>query len=732
MTIAQAMQQAVTHHMAGRFAEAEPIYRAILGQMPDNAHAMNYLGLVLVKLGQKDEGIKLLRKSVYVDPGVAQFPANLAGALLEVGELPAAESASREAIRRAPADVQSHINLGQALWKQSRREEGITASAKAVELAPNRADSRSQLGLYLLEAGRATEAADQLSRALQLEPSPANHANLGNAMLALHNYDAAVDLYRRAIALKPNVPEYHHNLMLSLSEAGRSIEAIAPGRRAVELRPDFFEAWLKLAELLKATSPPDEAIAAYQSALALKPDHVLSIHNIGMLQALTGQVREGTQTIRRAIALQPDDLDAAFSLAFIVNFHPDCDASEILQENLNWAARFAKPLAAQIRPHDNDRNPDRRLRIGYVSPDFRKHCQALFTIPFFSHHNHEAFEIICYADLKKADQTTERIQGLVDGWRDISGKSDEQVAELIRADRIDILVDLTLQLADNRLLAFARKPAPVQVTWLAYPGSSGLEAIDYRLSDPYLDPFAADGKPHRNPSAYTEKTICLPDTFWCYDPAEDVPVSAELPAEKNGYITFGCLNNFMKVNEGVLDLWAKVMAATPQSRLLLLAPLGSARHRVAERMSRGGIDSSRLEFIWRQPRPQYLEMYQRVDLGLDTFPYNGHTTSLDSFWMGVPVVTLIGKTVVGRAGWSLLSNLGLRKLAAQTAEEFVRIAVSLAGDLPRLKGIRDGLRQRTKSSPLMDGKKFAAGMEAVYRDMWRAWCDGSSSASDRK
>ena len=301
-------------------------------------------------------------------------------------------------------------------------------------------------------------------------------------------------------------------------------------------------------------------------------------------------------------------------------------------------------------------------------------------------------------------------------WRTIK----RGLAQRIRADRIDILVDLKLHTCGNRLLVFARKPAPIQVSWLGYPGSTGMTAIDYRLSDPDLDPLGMDE------SVYSEKTIRLPDTFWCYDPLDgrQIPVTP-LPAPTNGFVTFGSLNVFCKVNDALLARWANVLRQVENSRMLILSPSGAHRLRTQECFQQNGIDSDRIEFVANQSRQSYLETYHQVDLGLDTFPYAGHTTSLDSFWMGVPVVTLVGETAVSRAGWCQLSNLRLQELAAQTPEQFAKIAVGLAGDLPRLQALRSTLRQRMEESPLMDAPRFARGIEATYRQMWRTWCQST-------
>jgi protein O-GlcNAc transferase len=281
-----------------------------------------------------------------------------------------------------------------------------------------------------------------------------------------------------------------------------------------------------------------------------------------------------------------------------------------------------------------------------------------------------------------------------------------------------VLVDLTLHTRNNRLAVFAYKPAPVQATFAGYPGSTGLDTIDYRLTDPYLDP------PGLSDEYYSETSLRLPDTFWCYHPLVDELTVNALPAQTHGYITFGCLNNFCKINEEVLELWARVLKAVDRSRLMILCPEGSPRQSVLHLLRREGIDLDRIDLIGRCRRAKYLELYHRFDLGLDTFPYNGHTTSLDSFWMGVPVVTLVGKTIVGRAGFSQLTNLGLPELISHTPEQYVEIAKGLASDLPRLAELRRTLRPRMQSSPLMDAPRFARNIEAAYRQMWRNWCQG--------
>jgi predicted O-linked N-acetylglucosamine transferase (SPINDLY family) len=430
-----------------------------------------------------------------------------------------------------------------------------------------------------------------------------------------------------------------------------------------------------------------------------------------------GQLDQAIASYRRALQIDPAYTFAHSNLIYSLQMHPAFSAQAIHHEAVRWDQRQAEPVRPLILPHSADPDPDRSLRIGYVSADFRDHVVGRNLMPLLRNHDRQRFQIICYSSVADPDWMTAGLRKHADHWRNICGLSDQELISLIRDDQVDVLVDLSLHTAGNRLRAFAGKPSSVQVTFAGYPGTTGLSAIDYRLSDPYLDP------PGMDESVYTERTIRLPHSFWCYDPLEcaDISVSA-LPASKTGTITFGCLNSFCKINDGVLALWSQVLRRVPSSRILLLATEGSHRQRTIDRLGQAEIAPGRIEFAAPSPRRKYMELYHRIDIGLDCFPYNGHTTSLDSFWMGVPVVTLVGSTVVGRAGWCHLSNLGLVELAAQTPDQFVQKTAALAQDLPRLEELRLTLRERMQRSPLMDAPKFARDIEAAYRQMWRAWC----------
>ncbi len=531
---------------------------------------------------------------------------------------------------------------------------------------------------------------------------------------------AAEQIYRRVLAVAPDHADAHFKLGNTLRDQGKTNEAVACYRRALELKPDFVNAHNNLGNSFRSLGKLDDAIACYRRILELKPDFVEAHSNLGSVYTQQGNLDEAVACYRRALELKPEIAGTYSNLVYTLIFHPDYDSRTIYEEHLSWNKQFAVPLATLTQPHSNERTSGRRLRIGYVSSDFREHVVGFNLLPLFREHDHHQFEVFCYAHVRRPDLTTSLFQNYADNWRNVVGITDESLAQIIREDRIDILVDLTLHMALNRLLVFARKPAPVQVTFAGYPGTTGLTAIDYRLTDLYLDP------PEFNDHNYSEKSVRLPDTFWCYDSITNGPAVNRLPAHEKGYITFGNLNNFIKINASVLELWAQVLKAVDRSQILIRAAEGSHRQHTLDFLEQQGVSPSRVNFVGNQSRLQYLELYHRIDIGLDTFPYNGHTTSLDSFWMGVPVITTVGRTVVGRAGLSQLMNLGLSELIAETPEQFVRVAVELANDLPRLTELRATLRHRMMNSPLMDAPRFTQNIEAAYRMMWQNWCDNKT------
>ena len=745
--------------LTGRISEAITAYRRAIACRPDFAEAHNNLGLCLVDAGQIDEAIASYRQAVELHPNAAETRNNLAIVLGQKGEWQKAIDCWREAISFRADYAEAYNNLANAYKQTGRLDDAIATFKTALELQPNLPQAHNNLGVIYFDRGQVSDAIAAYRAALVCRGDFADaHYNLAIALHQAGDLPQAIAGCRRAIVCRAAWPQAYNNLGIWLGESSRQDDAIAAFDAAITANPAYAEAYNNRGNVHRQAGKLNEAIADYQRAISIRPDHAEAWNNLGVSYKQLGRLEEAASAFRRAMTLAPElaeahnnlgnvlkdqgDLDAALACyeraitlrpedaaadsnrIYTLYFHPAYSAEMILAEHQRWNHRHAASLQSLILPHENDASLDRRLRIGYVAPDFREHCQSLFTVPLLSHHDHENFEIYCYADVAAPDAMTDQLREYADVWRNIIGQSDHRVAEMIRHDQIDILVDLTVHMSHNRLAVFARKPAPIQVTWLGYPGTTGLETIDYRLSDPYLDPPDHD-------AFYSEQTVRLPDSFWCYDPlTEDLAVN-HLPALSNGYITFGCLNNFCKINDAVLRLWAQVLRRMPNSRLLLLAPEGIARKRVIDVLADEQIDRARIEFSSRLSRRRYLELYHRIDLGLDTFPYNGHTTSLDSIWMGVPVVTRVGQTAVGRAGYAQLSNLGLTDLAANSGAEFVETALALAQDTQHLAELRGMLRDHLEQSPLMDAEQFAQNVEAAFRGMWESQVLPRETAPDR-
>jgi protein O-GlcNAc transferase len=751
MTIPQAFQTALQHHQAGRLTDAEALYRQILAVQPDHAEALHSLGLLAHQVGRHDLALEWIRQAIVLDPHNPVAHSNLGEAFRALGRLDEAMAAYRRALEIKPDYANARYNLGVALRNRGQLAEAIAAFLRALELKPDFPEAHNNLGVALAGQGHHREAISAYRRALQLRPSyPEARNNLGVALAAQDRHDEAIAAYRQALTVKPTYPEAHYNLGIALREQGRLDEAVSAYLRALELKPDypeahynlgnalrerghldeaisaygraleikpgFPEALLNLDNVLRKRGRLDEAVAACRRALELKPDYPEACNGLGNALKDLGQVGEAITAYRHALILKPDHAPTHSNLIYTLHFHPDQDARTISEEHQRWNRQFSDPLKPFILPHTNDPDAERRLRVGYVSPDFWDHPVGRYMLPLLERHDRERFDVLFYSGVTRPDWMTQRLRALAGTWRSTAGVSDARLAETIREDKVDILVDLSLHTAGNRLPVFARQPAPVQVSWLGYPGGAGLPGIGHRLTDACMDP------PGGQPASSGEEPVRLPGCWCCYDPVGDSPEINALPALSSEHLTFGSLNNFAKVHEGVLALWARVLDALERSRILILCPEGSARERVRSFFAARGIGAERIEWAGVLPRPGYLQLYQQIDIALDPFPFNGMTTTCDALWMGVPVLTIPGKTPAARAGLSLLSSIGLEELSASSEEDYVRLAVDLARNLPRLAALRATLRPRMQSSPLMDAPCFARNIEAAYRSMWQSWC----------
>ncbi|MFI4979306.1 MAG: tetratricopeptide repeat protein, partial [Nevskiales bacterium] len=706
----------------GRLDEAEASCRRALLINPGYAEAHCNLGAIQQKLLRPGEAEASFRRAIQIEPQHAEAHYNLGNTLRELGRPGEAEASYRQALQTKPRFADAHVNLGIALQELERPDEAEASYRQALQLAPHSAHAHCNLGIALDKLGRPDEAEASCRRALQIDPDYADaHLHLGNILQKLERPHETEASYRRALQLKPDFAEAHCNLGSALQDSWQFAEAEASCRRALQLKPDFAEAHCNLGIALHELGRLAEAEASYRRVLQLKPDFTEAHCNLGNTLKDLGRLDEAVASYRRALEIKPDFTEAHSNLLFSNNYLSDQPAAMLQAEARRFGALAAqKANPAQTWP--NLPEPGRCLRVGLVSGDFCSHPVGFFVesaLAALASHACGRLEFTGYHSYFLTDALTERIKACCRGWHSTMGLSDTRLAQLIRDDGIDILIDLSGHTAHNRLPMFAWKPAPVQASWLGYFATTGVAAMDYLIADPWTLPETEEVN-------FTEAIWRLPETRLCFTPPDTEVKVSPLPALTNGHVTFGCFNSLSKMNDAVVALWARVLHAVPQSRLFLKAKqLGEAsvRQSVRQRFAAQGIGADRLTLESSSPRPDYLAAYGRVDIALDPFPYPGGATTAEALWMGVPVLTLAGERFLARQGVGLLANAGLPDWIAADADDYAARAVAHAGDLPRLAALRAGLRQQVLGSPIFDAPRFARHFEAALRGMWATWCN---------
>jgi protein O-GlcNAc transferase len=540
---------------------------------------------------------------------------------------------------------------------------------------------------------------------------------LAVALCALGRSRDGLAHLRRVSELTPEVAAAHANLAAVLAATGDAEGAIAGFREAVRLRPDFGEAWNGLAALLKTQGRYDEAEHCCRTGLSANGRHAGLYHVLSGALFEQGRIDEAITAVRAALAAMPDLSAAHSDLVRMLNYVDAREPAAIYEEHRAWGERHTRALTESALPHRNDPDPARRLRVGFVSPYFRKHAMTFFFESVVEHHDRRSMEIFLYADVAQPDEYSERLKAYGAKWRPTAALDDDQLARAVREDAIDILVDLSGHTPYNRLLGFARRPAPVQVTWNGYPNTTGMTAMDYRITDAFSDP------PGMTEALHSETLARLPDIYMTWRPPTDAPDVGALPAFGSGHITFGSFNSCFKITPSLVALWTRVLQAVPQSRLILLTITSrGAEQRIRNLFASHSVGPDRLELLPRMTHEEFLAAHQRADIALDTYPYHGTTTTCFSLWMGLPVIALAGPTHVSRVGVSLLSNLGMKEWIAHTRDEYVDIAAKLASDLSALAATRSELRQKMLDSPITDGVRGARALENAFRKMWSDWC----------
>lgn len=507
-------------------------------------------------------------------------------------------------------------------------------------------------------------------------------------------------------------------IALDEKQLERALECYA---HILAARPDEPDYLVDAAEINRRAGQLSRALELSEQALALRPQDARAWQVRGNALEELDRLDEALDCLRHEIELKPGDINVHSNLLFLSSRADLLPPQELAAEYRRWGEMYADPLTAAAEAHANAPDPERPLRLAYVSADFRRHAMAYFVEPFLARHDRRAWRVYCYSNNPRPDEVSLRLRGLADEWRDIAGVSDADAARLIRADGIDILIDLAGHTGGNRLLLFARKPAPVQMTWLGYWGGTGMAAMDYRISDHYADPVGeADNQ-------YREQLLRLPHSKWCYMPPVEMPACNSLPALSRGYVSFGAFSSFPRISNETMRAWAQLMRRLPRARLRIVGvPGGESLDRILEIFDAADVYADRLDLVERLPYEAYLQQYLQIDIALDPFPMNGGTTICEAAWMGVPVVGRSGRSAISRSSVSLLTNAGLARLVAGSWDEYVDIAIGLAADLPALAQLRATLRERLRASPLLDAEGFTRDLEALYRGAWRSWCARST------
>lgn len=676
-------------------------------------------------VGDLERAVACCRKALALAPGSAPALLQLGNSLGRQDQYPEAIAAYREALAAKPDFVDALVNLGDALHRCGKLDDAIACCEHAIALDPGIPEAHFNLGNARKDQGRLEEAAACYQRALALAPElAAAHVNLGNLIVKQGRPGEALGSFRKALALDPGLMVAYYNLGHAAYKAGDLAAAKAALERYLDVWPNDEAALTILGEVRWFLSELDGARDCFERSLKQNPDSATA-HN-GLANVLRNQARhrEALEQYELAIRCDMNPLGVFQNLLFCMMCTGDFSARQILDKHREFAERFEKPLLALQRPHENDPNPERRLRLGYMSPDLRTNIVGDFIEPVLRHHDRAGFETHCYFTGAIRDGATERIAALSDRWHDVHQLSESEIADRIRSDGIDVLVDLCGHAPGNRILVYARKPAPVQVSYLDYSTTTGLASMDYRITTEYCDPSGVADR------YYSEKLYRLGRTCWTYNPSVALPVSP-LPLKANRAVTFGSFNSFYRVTGAVLDAWSRVLRSVPHSRLLVVGVAeGSTQAALLDFFARAGIAAERIAMYGVVPFGRYHELVREADVALAPFPYNGTTTMLDCLWNGVPVVAMKGgETFYSRMACSVLEEMELSGLIAGDADEYVRIAADLVSDADRLEALRQSLRARLERSPMRDFAGFTTDLESAYRSMWRSWCAVRTSAS---
>jgi|WetSurMetagenome_2_1015567.scaffolds.fasta_scaffold15743_3 protein O-GlcNAc transferase len=696
LTLDDAIKLGVKFQQQNEHEKAIAVYQQILEAAPDTISVISNLAVSLMHVGQLEAGIQYFIKVTEVAPSGDAFM-NLASALMQVNNFPLVFKSYIHALAYFPEHSKLHENLCNLLMQQGDN---------LIDLLPS-----------------AIQALEQL---LKKVPQ-AKHLNIELALMhqKLFNLDQAIEYYKKLPKLGIKSVELYNQLGLAYLFKNQPVDAESPFLQAVKLNPTFISPYINLGICYEMLSKHQKSIEYNLKAIEIDPTDIKPYNNLANLYKNKTMINESLYHYRKVLEIQPNHATAYSNFLLSLHYHT-YDKKEVFEEH----QKFEKACTSRNPPISYlNTCEERKLRIGYLSPDFKKHSVAFFIEPIIENHDRDKFEVYCYYLQKVEDSFTKRFIELADKWVVAANLSTPGLAQEIYNDKIDILIDLSGHTGNNRLPLFAYKPAPIQITYLGYPDTTGLSTIDYRIVDNYVEP-EEEGDLYT-----TEKLLRMSHSYFCYTPIEKCPVTGDTPALKNGYITFGSFNNYAKVSDVIVDVWAAVLKAIPTSKFLLknqaLKDPDTWEH-FKTRMAERGVDTHRLQYSkFAKSTQDHLRVYQKVDIALDSFPYNGATTTFEALWMGVPVITLVGDTHVSRVGKSILATLGFDNLIAHTPDEFVTICQTLANDVNYLQNFRQTIREKMQNSPVMDAKTFTRELEELYQRVWKNWCENRTNQHEQ-
>ena len=675
-------------------------------------------GLSLIRRNRLVEAKALYTRICKTNSNDAEAWYILSGINGMLGHIDEAGNCCRRVLALQPNNSEAHRNLANVLLARGEYDEAIKHYETALKINPDNEATLIGLGNISSVLGRQDKAEAYYKEVIRLNPNIAGaFYQLGVALSAQRKHEAALENYRHAIRLNPNFSEAYNEAGRVLYELGAVEHAIENYRNAIRSKPDLAAAYHNLAILLREKMDLTTAEKMVQQAIRIQPAIVEARINLGNVHLEQGRVKAAIDDFREALRISPHPASVHSSLISIMRYLPEYSPQELFDEARDWAQSQA-PHERRLPPPVNLPDSQRRLRVGYVSADYYRHPVGYFIAAVLARHDKSHYEVFCYYNYVRQDDLTARLQQSADHWRDTAGMSDQELAQQIRRDGIDLLIDLAGHTKHNRLATFALKPAPVQATWLGYYDTTGLDAMDYIIADRFLIP-AGDER------YYTEEVVRLPRTYLCYADPDPILEQGPLPALASGKVTFGCFNNPAKITDAVITCWSRLLQAQPGSQLYLKYKFYAdveVRQRHQDSFVRLGIAPERIRFAGQSSRGDYLLAYQEVDIGLDPFPFNGCATTVNALWMGVPVITLRGNRFAGRMGETILTNAGLEECVAGNEDEYIAKALTLATDLPRLAQLRSGLRTQLLKSPVCDEIGFTRELEDAYRNMWKRWC----------